>query len=215
MAVPRLLSRLPLPIFSLAFALLLRLSDATAQVDPALISRACEYAKGGTTCVAWLQDNEDDAELSGIDRSDPDSIAFFSLKKIEKEAVMVSEAVSAKLSAGTAEDLSPVTQQGLAECKDHYVPAVDLIEEAVDSLAGKAYPDAMKFLKASTLDLVACQKSLAKLGTDKKDTKADAHATDAINRRDLLASHVALAQSILEFSASGGGAAASVAAPPS
>ncbi|VFQ73893.1 unnamed protein product [Cuscuta campestris] len=209
MAVPRLLSRLPLPIFSLAFALLLRLTAATAQVDPALISRACEYAKGGTACVAWLQDNEDDAELSGIDRSDPDSIAFFSLKKIEKEAV------AAKLSAGTAEDLSPAAQQGLAECKDHYVPAVDLIEEAVDSLAGKAYPDAMKFLKASTLDLAACQKSLARLGTHKRDTKADVHATDAINRRDLLASHVALAQSILEFAASGGGAAASVAAPPS
>ncbi|VFQ76072.1 unnamed protein product [Cuscuta campestris] len=204
------------PIFSLAFALLLRLTYATAQVDPALISRACEYAKGGPTCVAWLQDNEDDAELSGIDRSDPDSIAFFSLKKIEKEAVTVSEAVSAKLSAGTTEDLSPATQQGLAECKDHYVPAVDLIKEGVDSLAGKAYPDAMKFLRTSTLDLIACQKSLAKLRTDKKDTEADVHATDAINRRDLLASHVALAQSILEFAASGGGAAAaSVAAPPS
>lgn len=201
----------------LSFNLFLQHSDASAEVDPKLIARACDYSKAGQICVNWLQDNENDAELSGIDKSDMNSIAFFALKKIEKEAVTVSEAVAMKLSNGS-EVLPPATQQGLSECRDHYIPAVDLIEEAVDAIAYKGYTDAMKFLKASTLDLNACQKSLSKLqpdGAAGKQSKADEHALMAINHRDTLASHVAITQSILELAAAGGAATAPIAAPPS
>nr|GMC55683.1 cell wall / vacuolar inhibitor of fructosidase 2-like [Ipomoea batatas] len=194
--------------------------DNAAEVDPKLISSACDNCKGGQMCVTWLQDNENDQELVGIDKTDMRNLAFFSLKKVEKEAVTVSEAVEMKLSNGS-EKLPPMTQQGLSDCHDHYIPAVDLIEDTVDSIAFKRYAEAIKFLKASTLDLIACQKSLAKLQTDAatgKPTKADEHATMAINHRDVLASHVTIAQCLLDLAAKdagAGGAGAPAADPPS
>ncbi|XP_019163986.1 PREDICTED: uncharacterized protein LOC109160208 [Ipomoea nil] len=177
------------------------------KVDPKLIATACDHSKGGEACVKWLNDKENDPEISLIEINDMRDLAFFALKKIEKEAVNVSEAVEMKLNNGS-EVLPPETQQGLSDCREHYVPAVDLIEEAVDSVGNKAFPDAVKFLQDAILDLNACEESLKKITTDpttKNPTKADQYATMAINHRDVLESHVVITQSILNLAASGGG----------
>nr|GMD60762.1 uncharacterized protein LOC109160208 [Ipomoea batatas] len=79
---------LSLLCLSLNNVYLLQPSEASAEVDPKLIASACDHCTAGQMCVTWLQDNENDQELMGIDKSDT--------RKIEKEAVTVSEAVEMK-----------------------------------------------------------------------------------------------------------------------
>uniref|UniRef100_A0A5B7AQW7 Putative invertase/pectin methylesterase inhibitor family protein n=1 Tax=Davidia involucrata TaxID=16924 RepID=A0A5B7AQW7_DAVIN len=127
-------------------------SNATATATAtasSLITQVCKGLTHKDFCVSVLEASPDSqkADLKGL--------LFIALKLAAKNATDTSTHIKQYLNDNSEEE--PAEEQGLNDCSESYIDAVDQIDDAVVALSVNAYPDIDKWVKAAITDVDACE----------------------------------------------------------
>lgn len=152
-------------LFPVALCLVLRPHLIVAQSpspspspDGNLIAKACEQANHKDFCIELLKSdrNSPKADLRGL--------AYIALRLAEKNATATSYFIQQTLSK--SENESDAYQQALLDCSEHYITAVELIEDSISALVSGVYIDVAKLAKAAVADLDVCDASVKEQGNN-------------------------------------------------
>ncbi|CAN4120843.1 unnamed protein product [Withania somnifera] len=183
-------------LIPLAFVLYitLQLPIATGRVQlqsltiiPPNLLKACN---NNPECISWIQTNRSKSDL---EKADLKTIAFLALKKIEQEATKVSTTVRMKLLNDSAK-LSSDTEQALSDCSDRFIPAIELINDAVDSTVNSIYNDAIKYYTTAIMDFQVCYPRLKAMHT----SNGDKHIAEVADARNALVKFIHIPLDILK-----------------
>lgn len=122
---------------------------ATPSAAPGgLIAKACEQANHKDFCIILLTSdkNSQTADLRGL--------AYIALRTAEKNATATSLFIKQQL------DKPEGGADGLSDCGERYISAVELIEDSISALVSDQHNDVNNFAKAAVADLVTCDLSM-------------------------------------------------------
>uniref|UniRef100_A0A5B7A1K6 Putative pectinesterase inhibitor n=1 Tax=Davidia involucrata TaxID=16924 RepID=A0A5B7A1K6_DAVIN len=111
-----------------------------------LIARACENSSHKDFCVSVLE--------SFPKNADPKGLVFTALRVAAKNATETWIHIKQYLSE---KSYDPAVEQGLMDCEERYVDAVQQIDNAVIDLSVKAYQNIDKWVKAAITDIDTCE----------------------------------------------------------
>ncbi|KAK9282502.1 hypothetical protein L1049_005421 [Liquidambar formosana] len=136
---------LPLTVFLSLLPHLLAV-DQTNSTN--LIAKACENSSHKEFCVASLESSPDsqNADLPGL--------AFIALKLASSNATDTATHISKVLGAG---NLEPLFEQALTDCSEHYLDAIEQIDDSLAALTAKAYKDVESWVDVALSDAQACE----------------------------------------------------------
>ncbi|KAL3531494.1 hypothetical protein ACH5RR_010816 [Cinchona calisaya] len=144
-------------LLSIALCLVIRSQLIVAQSpDGNLIAKACEQANHKDFCISLLKSDRNSA------KADLRGLAYIALRLAEKNATATSLFIKETLNKSDRE--SGTYQQALLDCSEHYITAVELIEDSISSLVSDVYNDVAKLAKAAVADLDACDESVKEQG---------------------------------------------------
>ncbi|CAI9105395.1 OLC1v1004306C1 [Oldenlandia corymbosa var. corymbosa] len=114
-----------------------------------LIAKACEQANHKAFCINLLNSdkNSQGADLRGL--------AYIALRLAEKNATATSLFIKLTLNKPEA-----AGSDGLTECSELFVSAVELIEDSISSLVSDKYDDVNNLAKSAAAELDTCDGSL-------------------------------------------------------
>ncbi|KAK4341526.1 hypothetical protein RND71_040027 [Anisodus tanguticus] len=147
-----------------------------------------------------LWENRSKADLDSLQKADLKTIGFLALKKIEQEATNVSITVRLKLLNNSAQ-LSSDTQQALSDCNDHFIPAIELIDDAVDATVNGAFNDAINYYTIAITDFEVCYPHLKAMRTSNAvdvNDYVDNHIAEVANARNNLVKFIHIPLDILK-----------------
>ncbi|MCD9558555.1 hypothetical protein HAX54_015960 [Datura stramonium] len=188
--------------FILCITLQLPIVKGRSQIQPLNIippnlAKACN---NDNECISWIQTDRSKADLDSLQKADLKTIGFLALKKIEEEATNVSITVRMKLLDNSVQ-LSSETQQALSDCNDHFIPAIELIDDAVDSTVNSAFNDAINYYTTAITDFEVCYPRLQAMRTANSvnvDDYVDNHIAEVANARNALVKFIHIPLDILK-----------------
>ncbi|KAA8543078.1 hypothetical protein F0562_021427 [Nyssa sinensis] len=116
-----------------------------------LIARACQHSTHKDFCISVLQ------SAPNAQNTDPKALLFSALKIVAENATNTSTQITQYLNDKA---FDPEVEQGLTDCSEHYVDAVEQLDTAVFGLSSNAYQDIDKWLKAAIVDIDNCEGGL-------------------------------------------------------
>lgn len=164
---------------------------------PPNLAKACNKK---IECITWIQSDRTQADLDSLQKADLKTIAFLALKKVEQEATNVSITVRMKLLTNSNQ-LSSDTQQALSDCNDHFIPAIELIDDAVDAVVNDAFTDAINYYTTAITDFEVCYPRLKAMRTSNSvdvDDYVDNHTAEVANARNALVKFIHIPLDILK-----------------
>lgn len=174
-----------------------RIQILPLQIPPPNLIKACN---NDNECISWIQIDRSKSDLDSLQKANLKTIAFLALKKIEQEATNVSITVRLKLLNNSAQ-LSSDTQQALSDCNDHFIPAIELINDAVDSTVNGAFNDAIKYYTTAITDFEVCYPRLKAMRTANSvdvEDYVDNHIAEVANARNALVKFIHIPLDILK-----------------
>ncbi|KAL3517417.1 hypothetical protein ACH5RR_020006 [Cinchona calisaya] len=163
------LSSLLLPL-ALCLVLGPHLIAAQSPANGNLIAKACEQANHKDFCINLLKSDRSSS------KADLRGLAFIALHLAEKNASATALFLRDTLSKPEGD--SDAVQQALLDCYEHYITAVELLEDSTSALVSDIYNDVAKFAKAAVADLDTCDASV-------KGLKAGSATEVANKNRDI------------------------------
>lgn len=122
-----------------------------------LIEQACKNSADKTFCVNLLRSDHTSRE------ADLQGLAFIAMKNVEAAATATS--LSIKVSLDNPEiDTEPGVEDALADCSQHYLSLVELVEDSISAVVSNSRKDAKNFAGAVVDDLNACDASVRGIG---------------------------------------------------
>lgn len=175
-----------------------RIQPQALNIIPPNLAKACN---NNNECISWIQTDRSQADLDSLQKADLKTIGFLALKKIEQEATNVSITVRMKL-LNNDDKLSSDTQQALSDCNDHFIPAIELIDDAVDSTVNDAFKDAINYYTTAITDFEVCYPRLKAMRTTNSvdvDDYVDNHIAEVANARNALVKFIHIPLEILKL----------------
>ncbi|KAM3357072.1 hypothetical protein P3S68_023786 [Capsicum galapagoense] len=197
-----LINLIPLAFF-ICLTLQLRIVKGRVQIQPINnnvppnVAKACN---NNNECISWLQADRSKDDLDSLQKADLKTIGFLALKKIEQEATNVSTVVRMKL-LNDSDKLSPDTQQALSDCNDHFIPAIELINDAVDATVNNAFEDAINYYTIAITDFEVCYPRLKAMRTSNEvdvGDYVDHHIAEVANARNNLVKFIHIPLDVLK-----------------
>ncbi|KAK4356816.1 hypothetical protein RND71_022426 [Anisodus tanguticus] len=174
-----------------------RIQIQSLNIIPPNLVKACN---NNNECISWIQKDRSKADLDSLQKADLKTIGFLALKKIEQEATNVSITVRLKLLNNSAQ-LSSDTQQALSDCNDHFIPAIELIDDAVDATVNGAFNDAINYYTTAITDFEVCYPHLKAMRTSNAvdvNDYVDNHIAEVANARNNLVKFIHIPLDILK-----------------
>ncbi|KAF8014886.1 hypothetical protein BT93_H0626 [Corymbia citriodora subsp. variegata] len=135
-------------------------STAANTSIPEIVARVCRRSNRKALCLASLQAVPDVGSVP-----DTGVLAIAALRFAATNASETSSFIQGLLNDTTIE---PAIQQGLSDCADRYLDAVDQIDDSIAALTVKAYPDVREWVKAAIADAEACEAGFSQLATEQR-----------------------------------------------
>lgn len=131
---------------TLCLALLLQSFVANASTD--LIEEVCTNSHDKDNCVASLESNPDSKQANLA------QLGIIALRLASSNATDTSSHIKQLLSNRT---LDPTVEQALTDCSDHYLDAIEQLDDSIAALLANAYNDVHTWVQAAISDAESCE----------------------------------------------------------
>ncbi|XP_030543282.1 pectinesterase inhibitor-like [Rhodamnia argentea] len=122
-----------------------------------LVAAVCGTLNRKDLCLSSLQSVPDVGSAPDVG-----VLAITALKVATSNASDTSAVIQGLLNDTT---LAPTVQQALSDCADHYLDAVEQLDDSVAALTARAYTDVRKWVKIAIADADGCEAGFQQLAT--------------------------------------------------
>ncbi|OMO63878.1 Pectinesterase inhibitor [Corchorus capsularis] len=177
----------PIALLFLCFSLCLSFLPSLINGESNLVAQACEKAKYKDICISSLE-----AEHATKDAGDLATIALIAVKVATNNGSSTANYIKKILDNPKVTE--PAVQETFDDCSDHYISAMQQLDDALEALVSKDYKDAKVWLGAAVTDASSCESDLnAGAGDDaelnNKNSVFLKLCTNALDILNLLASN--------------------------
>ncbi|KAI6694684.1 hypothetical protein NL676_022394 [Syzygium grande] len=130
---------------------------SAANAAAGLVAKVCGKSNHRDLCLSSLQSVPDVGSATDVG-----VLAIAALRVAATNASDTAALIQGLLNDTT---LSPAVQQGLSDCADHYVDAVEQLDDSVAALTVKAYSDVRTWVKTAIADADTCEAGFQQLAT--------------------------------------------------